>query len=102
MEDMRVAAKLKKTLWGKDFKSILEEISVNGTTWKYVPKRWTDSMEIWELGYRERAGLLVRSEYDTAYKSKTFNCEISMAQNHGGVVVSGQPGIGVHPFQFVV
>jgi hypothetical protein len=92
---VRAAENLKKTLWGKELALILEEISVNGTTWKYVPKHWINSLKMRELGYREPGGLLVRSEYDVALRMEIFDREIAMKTRCGGVIVTGQAGIGV-------
>ncbi|KAH9005366.1 hypothetical protein EDB84DRAFT_1447657, partial [Lactarius hengduanensis] len=43
--EVQAAEQLYKTLWGKDLKVILEEISGDdGTTWKYVPETHIDSL----------------------------------------------------------
>jgi hypothetical protein len=94
-EAVRAAENLKKTLWGKELAFILEEISVNGTTWKYVPNHWINYLGMCELGYREPGGLLVRSEYDMALGMERFDREKKMEFRCGGIVVTGQAGIGV-------
>ncbi|KAH9035823.1 hypothetical protein EDB84DRAFT_1210475 [Lactarius hengduanensis] len=93
--DVRAAEKLYKTLWGKELKAILEEISDDeGTVWKYVPKKHIDSLEMRELGYPEGRGLLFRPEYDIALES--LDGEQNSAEDRccGGIVVTGQLGIG--------
>jgi hypothetical protein len=92
---MQAAEKLKITLWGKGLDIILEELSIEGSTWKYVPKEQIHSLEIQKLGYDEGDGLLVRKEYEAAYKMDMFKSENALKLGCGGIVVTGQPGIGV-------
>ena len=89
---MRAAETLYNKLWGKDLNVILEEISDNGTTWKYVPKQHIDSLEMMRLGYPQPYGLLVRPEYDAAWEK--FNYDTAIKNDWRGVIVTGQPGIG--------
>ncbi len=91
---MRAAETLYNKLWGKDLNVILEEISDNGTIWKYVPERHIRSLGMKVLGYPERCGLLVRPEYDVAFGMLNEDHKTAMEENCGGVVVTGQPGIG--------
>jgi hypothetical protein len=101
LEAVQAAEKLRRTLWGNKLNVILEEISVAGSTWQYVPKKWIDFLEMWKLGCRERNGLLVRPEYDAALKMETFDYEKAKNQNCGGVIVTGQPGIGALSLLFI-
>ncbi|KAH8982884.1 hypothetical protein EDB92DRAFT_1952030 [Lactarius akahatsu] len=55
--EMRAAERLYDKLWGKDLSVILEEISDNGNTWKYVPKKHMDSLELMKLGYPDKHSL---------------------------------------------
>ncbi|KAH9003452.1 hypothetical protein EDB86DRAFT_2362458 [Lactarius hatsudake] len=89
---MQAAERLYDKLWGKDLSVILEEISDNGNTWKYVPKKHIDSLNMADLGYPDDHGLLVREEYDAAWRS--FNYDTAKSKGQGGVIVTGQPGIG--------
>jgi len=95
--DMRVAEKLHETLWGKEFKVLLEEVSDDeGTTWKYVPRKYIDSLEMSALGYPEGA-LLVRAQYDAALKK----FDPKAASKRGcGVVIKGQSGTGKSCFLY--
>ncbi|KAH9039031.1 hypothetical protein EDB84DRAFT_1397173 [Lactarius hengduanensis] len=89
---MRVAERLYDKLWGKDLSVIVEEISDNGNTWKYVPKKHMDSLEITTLGYPDEHGLLVRPEYEVARRD--FDYDTARQKGRRGIVVTGQPGIG--------
>jgi len=95
VEVMQVAERLKNTLWGKSLDVILEKISVEGDDWEYVPEKWIEDMDMAELGYTEKQGLLVRPEYKVALESDAFNYEISTKGGCGGISVTGQPGIGM-------
>ncbi|KAH9048284.1 hypothetical protein EDB84DRAFT_299074 [Lactarius hengduanensis] len=96
---MRAAEKLHEKLWGVDYNVILEEMSDGqGTTRKYVPERFIESSGMWAFGFPERSGLLVRVEYEAAWES--FNNDIAKAHKCGGVVVTGQPGIGKSCFLY--
>jgi hypothetical protein len=92
---VRAAENLQRTLSGKNLNVILEEISVEGSTWTYVPNKWIDSLEMLELDYTEEYGLLVRREYDVALGMAMFDYEKAKKLSCSGVVVTGQPGIGV-------
>ncbi|KAH9074287.1 hypothetical protein EDB83DRAFT_2657196 [Lactarius deliciosus] len=89
---MQAAERLYDKLWGTDLSAILEEISDKGNTWKYVPKKHIDSLNMVDLGYPEEHGLLVRQEYEVAWEDFDYDTARSKGQN--GVVVTGQPGIG--------
>ncbi|KAH9026744.1 hypothetical protein EDB85DRAFT_161710 [Lactarius pseudohatsudake] len=89
---MRAAERLYDILWRKDLSVILEEISDSGNTWKYVPKKHIDSLNMAVLGYPDEHGLLVRQEYDVAWRDFDYDTARSKGQN--GVIVTGQPGIG--------
>ncbi|KAH9035816.1 hypothetical protein EDB84DRAFT_1577925 [Lactarius hengduanensis] len=89
---MRAAERLYDKLWGKDLSVILEEISDNGNTWKYVPKKHIDSLDMANLGFPDEHGLLVRPEYDVAWED--FDYDAARTKGQGGIVVTGQPGIG--------
>ncbi|KAH8979221.1 hypothetical protein EDB86DRAFT_2836070 [Lactarius hatsudake] len=88
---VQAAEQLYKTLWGKELKVILKEISDdNGTTWKYVPETCIGSLRM--LGYTVPC-LLLQSEYDITFN--TFNEDHRTAKQRecSGVVATGQPGI---------
>ncbi|KAF8485949.1 hypothetical protein DFH94DRAFT_709173 [Russula ochroleuca] len=87
-------------LWGKSLDVILEKISVEGDDWEYVPEKWIEDMDMAELGYTEKQGLLVRPEYKVALESDAFNYEISTKGGCGGISVTGQPGIGKSCFLY--
>ncbi|KAH8995601.1 hypothetical protein EDB92DRAFT_2084426 [Lactarius akahatsu] len=90
--EVQAAEQLYKTLWGEELKVILKEISDdNGTTWKYVPETRIGSLRM--LGYTVPC-LLLRPEYDITFN--TFNEDHRTAKRRecGGVVATGQPGIG--------
>jgi hypothetical protein len=89
---MRAAEKLKKALWGQDLQGILKKTS-NGLA--YLPDDWICHLDIRRLGYSER-GFLLRPEYETALKMDLFDRQKAMEQNHGGVIIMGQSGIGMY------
>ncbi|KAH9180197.1 hypothetical protein EDB89DRAFT_1900160 [Lactarius sanguifluus] len=74
--DMRAAEKLHEKLWGVDYNVILEEISDGqGTTWKYFGE-------------------------STKPPGRASITTIAKAHKCGGVVVTGQPGIGKSCFLY--
>jgi hypothetical protein len=89
---MRTAEGLYEKLWGGGLSLILKEVSVEGTTWKYVPQENVDLLNMEDLGCVEERGLLFRQEYDAALAKFDYNG--AMERYCGGVVVTGQPGIG--------
>ncbi|KAH9010689.1 hypothetical protein EDB84DRAFT_1570276 [Lactarius hengduanensis] len=91
---LKTAEKLYEKLWGEDLNAILEEISDDDGTWKYVPKTRIDDLKMSELGYNETRGLLVRPEYDVAFGMLQQAHDHWTPEDCGGVVVTGQPGIG--------
>jgi hypothetical protein len=93
---MQAAKKLKDTLWGKKLNGILEEVSVDeNTTYKFVPREWIRSLDIRNLDYSEPLGLLIRPEYNIAFEMMRLDREQATALNSGGIVITGQPGVGV-------
>lgn len=90
---IRAAENLHESMWGKDINGILEEITdPEGVTWKYIPKKHIDSLELGKLGYPASHALLVRPEYNTALES--FDYCSAIERQSSGVIVTGQPGIG--------
>ncbi|KAI0245653.1 hypothetical protein BJV78DRAFT_1287359 [Lactifluus subvellereus] len=91
-DTLRAARKLYDTLWGKDLNVILLDVP-NGNGLKYVPRSQVEDLELHHLEYPEYA-LLIRKEYIFAFD------ELETRPRKGGVVVSGQPGIGKSTFLF--
>lgn len=91
---MRAAEKLKNSLWGINLNTVLETISVEGDTWKYVPKEWMRTVELLWLGLDERGGFLIRPEDVDALEKDVFRSEVALELGCGGIIVTGQPGIG--------
>ena len=58
-----------------------------------MPKKYLDTLEISWLGYSE-VGLLVRAEYDAAWKELSLRAQAAIKLKCSGMVVAGQPGIG--------
>ncbi|KAI9446795.1 hypothetical protein H4582DRAFT_2070118 [Lactarius indigo] len=97
--DMQAAEELHETLWGVDYNAILKEISDDqGTTWKYVPESFIESSGMCALGFPECGGLLFRNEYEAAWEN--FHNDVAKASHCGGVVVTGQLGIGKSCFLY--
>ncbi|KAI9433100.1 hypothetical protein BJY52DRAFT_842799 [Lactarius psammicola] len=97
---MQAAETLYDKLWGEDLNVILKEMSDNGTTWKYVSETDIDFQGMLMLRYREPRGLLVRPEYDVALGMLDEDFKTAKDWNRGGVVVTGQPGIGKSCFLY--
>lgn len=91
---MQAARKLHEVSWGKDLNCELQDISEDeGNALKYLPKKYLDTLEISWLGYSE-VGLLIRAEYDTAWKELSLRAQAAIKLKCSGMVVAGQPGIG--------
>ncbi|KAH9037886.1 hypothetical protein EDB85DRAFT_566732 [Lactarius pseudohatsudake] len=73
---------------------MLEEMSDNGTIWKYVSGEQIRSLGLMALGYPEPSGLLVLPEYDDTLAMLNEDYETAKKRKSGGVVVTGQPGTG--------
>lgn len=89
---MQAAENLHEKLWGQNLNDKLKVLSDDGGTWKYLPKDYLDFIQLPPLGYREDV-LLFREEYSAAVES--FDPENAMKGGCRGVVVTGQPGIGM-------
>ena len=91
-EEVRAAEILKRALWGKDLNAILKETSDGA--FRYVPKELIESLGICTIGFYED-DLLIRTEYEAALKTLIFDRQYSLRNQLCGVVVIGQPGIGM-------
>lgn len=98
---MRAAENLYENLWGQleDFKSNLKVLSHEGVTWNYLSKEYLDPLQLRPLGYRGGV-LLFREEYSVAVES--FGIEEAMALGYRGVIITGQPGIGIVTVSLIV
>ena len=79
--------------WAKDLDAILSAVP-NHSNFKYLTKEQTVKLKLKQLQYNEKL-LLVRNEYKMAYEM------ICLDKNNkhfrmGGVVITGQPGAGMH------
>lgn len=66
---------------------------VPGTNFKYLPKELIDSLRLRNLSYEEPV-LLIREEYEFAFKYLQAQEGKERLIRNGGVVVTGLPGIG--------
>ncbi len=82
---------LYNAVWKKPLDSILHDApaDASGSVLKYIPLTVLDELRLTYMTYREEV-LLIREEYDTAFD--TF--QSWSQEGGGGVVVTGQPGIG--------
>lgn len=87
---MQAAETLKERLWGQEL-TVLEILDHEGKTWQYMSKSYLDSLKMDLLGY-PADGLLIRQEYKAAFDELTVKA--AQPNKGGGVVVTGQPGIG--------
>lgn len=98
MEFVRVARKLHENVWGQDLNPNLRDVPGESTL-KYLPNAYLDFLELKVLGYTEKC-LLIRAEYYVALGG--FNPQAAISRMCGGVVVTGQPGIGKSCFLYYV
>jgi len=80
--------------WGGDLDKILQPVP-NCGNFKYLSEKQIDSLKLHRLLYRE-AVLLAREEYEVAFKDLWSYKEEDPKSRGGGVVVTGQEGIGMH------
>jgi hypothetical protein len=91
---LQAARKLYEVSWGKDLSCELQDISEDEeNALKYLPKKYLDALEISQLGYSE-GGLLVRAEYDAAWKELSLRAQVAKKLKCSGMVVAGQLGTG--------
>ena len=69
---------------------------------KYLPEEHIDSLKLDHLSYNESV-LLVREEYEVTFRYLQ-SCEENkrLQRRSAGMVVTGQPGIGMHLFPAMV
>ena len=96
---MRAAENLYEKLWGQDLKANLGVVFHGGVTLNYLSKEYLDSLQLRPLGYRGGV-LLFRDEYSVAVKS--FGIEGAMAGGYRGVIITGQPGIGIVTVSLII
>jgi len=83
-------------MWGKDLEEMLLDVpDCEGL--KYLPKAQVDHLQIGVLGYPEEV-LLIRKEYIFALN----NLILKSLRAGGGVLVDGQPGIGMDLFPVMI
>ena len=70
----------------------------NGRGLKYIPEIQVNEPRLPDLGYNEKV-LLVRQEYISAFDQLT---SMSLNDISGGVIVTGQPGIGANSLLFTI
>jgi hypothetical protein len=78
---------LHKAMWRQDLDKKLQKVT-RGSDLKYLPPTEVNNLQLRELGCYADA-ILVRKEYLVTFKSLEDH-----RPNIGGVVVTGQPGIG--------
>jgi hypothetical protein len=77
--------------WGKDLENILQ----NCGNFKYLAEEQIDSLKLDKLLYNGVV-LLARKEYEVAYHDLCSYKKNRDTPNTGGVIVTGQSGIGMH------
>ena len=83
-------------MWGKNLEEMLLDVpDCEGL--KYLPKAQVDHLQIGYLGYLEEV-LLIRKEHIFAMNNLTSKS----LRKGGGVVVTGQPGIGMDLFPVMI
>ena len=85
----QVGGRLHQVMWGRDLKEMLLDVPDCGGL-RYIPETQVNKLGLRDLGYGEKA-LLIRQEYTAALHQLT---SMSLNDTSGGVIVTGQPGIG--------
>lgn len=87
--------------WAKhNFDQVLQPVPGRGD-FKHLTKRQIDSLSVGEHLRYGASTLLVRNEYEVAYEVLRSYKEDKnqLVERDGGVVVTGQPGIGMRLMQ---
>jgi hypothetical protein len=84
--------------WGEGLDKILQPAP--GCDLKYLPEEHINSLKLKRLSFDESV-LLVREEYEVAFTHLQSCEEIKGQSRRRGMVVTGQPGIGMHLSQAV-
>jgi len=84
-------------MWGRDLDGMLLDVP-NGRGLRYIPETQVNEPGLPDLGYNEKV-LLVRQEYISAFDQLT---SMSLNDISGGVIVTGQPGIGANSLLFTI
>jgi hypothetical protein len=88
-----VAQELYTALWNNPLDTmLLDEFDDSAKPFKYVPDAQIERLRLDRLNYHESV-LLVREEYISAFD--TLESRSLGSSRGGGVVVVGQPGIGM-------
>jgi hypothetical protein len=77
--------------WGRDFEEMLLDVPDCGNL-RYIPEIQVNKLGLRHLGYGEKV-LLQSHEYISAFDHLT---SMSLNETTGGVIVTGQPGIGAN------
>jgi hypothetical protein len=81
--------------WGRNINEILQPVPGHGDL-KYLTTQQIDFIGLREhLCFNEEV-LLIREEYKLAYTELKSDEENHLKERSGGIVVTGQPGIGMH------
>ena len=93
----QVGEQLHRVIWGRDLGEMLLDVPDCGGL-RHIPETQMGKLGLQDLGYSEKV-LLVRHEYISA-----FNHLTSMSSNDrsGGVIVTGQRGIGADSLLFAM
>jgi len=88
-----VANTLYNKLWTVDLDSVLDNTSDNsGKNFKYLSTERVTELQLPRMNYLEGV-LLIRTEYHIVFEELVSRA--SSPSRGGGVVVTGQPGIGM-------
>jgi len=93
----QVGKQFHQVIWGRDFGEMLMEVP-NCEGLRYIPETQVNELGLQDLGYNEKA-LLICHRYISAFDHLT---SISLNDRSGGVVVTGQPGIGANSLLFMI
>jgi len=93
----QVGERLHRVMWGRDLEDMLLDVPDCGGL-RYIPGTQVNKLGLQDLGYNEKV-LLVRHEYISAFDQLT---SMSLNDRSGGVIVTGQPGIGANSLLFTI
>jgi hypothetical protein len=86
--------------WSRNLDKVLQPVP-NCGNFKYLTKQQIDSLSLRKhLCFNEDV-LLVREEYKAAYTELKLCEDNHLVERTGGMVVTGQSGIGMHPMCYV-
>jgi len=93
----QVGERLYQVMWGRELEGMLLDMANCGGL-RYIPETQVNELGLQDLGYNKKV-LLIRHGYISAFDRLT---SMSLNDRSGGVIVTGQPGIGANSLLFTI